>query len=244
MAEAESWRVWLLRATAGDPTKVQIMYAVGGERLVPETELDWLAGYAGSLPVRIGNAAARQMQLDVYGEVIMALELARESGLDPDEEAWDLQCARLSAVVQLWRKPDNGLSEIRGAPRHFVNSKILAWVAVDRMIRAVEHHGLPGLVDSWRSLRSQIRADILEHGYDPVRNTFVQAYGTEVDASLLVIPLVGFLAVEDPRVQGTITAVENDLLDDHGFVRRYRTDDSGRSVDGLAGREGAFLASG
>jgi GH15 family glucan-1,4-alpha-glucosidase len=243
VAEAESWRLWLLRATAGDPTKVQIMYGICGERLIPETELDWLAGYAGSPPVRIGNAAARQMQLDVYGEVIMALELARESGLDPDEEAWDLQCSLLSAVEQLWREPDNGLWEIRGAPRHFVNSKILAWVAVDRMIGAVERHGHPGPVDSWRSLRSQIRADILEHGYDPARNTFVQAYGgTEVDASLLVIPLIGFLSVDDPRVQGTITAIENDLLDDHGLVRRYRTDDSGRSVDGLAGREGAFLA--
>ena len=243
VAEAESWRLWLLRAAAGDPTKVQIMYGVGGERLVPETELDWLDGYAGSSPVRIGNAAARQMQLDVYGEVIMALELAREAGLDPNEEAWNLQRALLSAVEQMWRKPDNGIWEIRGAPRHFVNSKLLAWVAADRMIRAVEHHGLPGPVDSWRRLRSQIRADILEHGYDPARNTFVQAYGgTEVDASLLVIPLVGFMPADDPRVQGTITAIENDLLDDRGFVRRYRTDDAGRSVDGLAGQEGAFLA--
>ena len=242
VAEAESWRTWLLRAAAGDPHKLQILYGVGGERHIPEAELDWLPGYANSSPVRIGNAASRQVQLDVYGEVIMALELAREAGLHHDREVWNLQRALLGAVQKKWREPDHGLWEIRGAPRHFVSSKILAWVAADRMIRAAQRHRLPGPVAQWRALRSQIRADILDNGYDPVRNTFVQAYAsTEVDASLLLIPLVGFLPVDDPRVKGTIKVIETELMDKSGLVLRYRSD-ADEAVDGLPAGEGAFLA--
>jgi GH15 family glucan-1,4-alpha-glucosidase len=182
------------------------------------------------------------MQLDVYGEVIMALELAREAGLDHDEEVWSLQRALLGAVEQKWRQPDHGIWEIRGAPRHFVSSKILAWVAADRMIRAADRHGLPEPVRSWRALRRRIRAEILERGYDPVRNTLVQAYGgTEVDASLLLVPLLGFLPIDDDRVEGTIKMVETELIDQSGLVVRYRTDPGG-AVDGLLGGEGAFLA--
>jgi len=245
VAEGAAWCRWLLRATYGDPAKVQIMYGVAGERLLPETELPWLAGFAQSAPVRIGNAASGQLQLDVYGEVIMALEEARDAGHQGHaEDTWSLERELLSVVARVWRDPDRGIWEIRGNPRHFVHSKLMAWVAADRMVRAAERHGLPAPLDEWRALRASIRADILEHGYDAEANTFVQAYGsTALDASLLQIPLVGFLPADDPRVQGTISAIEQRLLDDNGLVLRYRTDtDAADTVDGLDAGEGAFLA--
>jgi GH15 family glucan-1,4-alpha-glucosidase len=244
VSEAAAWRAWLLRAAYGDAAKLQIMYGIGGERLMPEHELRWLAGYAASAPVRIGNAASSQLQLDVYGEVIMALEEAREAGLEHDGDVWALQTSLLGEVRRLWREPDQGIWEMRSEPRHFVSSKLLAWAAVDRMIRGIELYGLPGPIGTWRSLRDEIRADILDRGYDAVRNTFVQSYGSsKVDASLLEIPLMRFLPVDDPRVQGTIAAIERDLLDERGLLLRYRTDSTGpRALDGLPPGEGAFLA--
>jgi GH15 family glucan-1,4-alpha-glucosidase len=243
VAEARDWRSWLLRAAFGEADKLQIMYGVAGERLLPEITLDWLPGHEGSTPVRIGNAASTQRQLDVYGEVILALERAREAGLPDDDDAWNLQLALLDFLAHNWHKPDQGMWESRGEPRHFVSSKLMAWVGVDRMIAAAEKYALSGPVEEWRKLRDDIRADILARGYDPQRNTFVQSYGsTELDASLLIIPLLGFLPAEDPRVLGTIAAVEEDLLVD-GFLQRYRTRDAiGNSVDGLPPGEGVFLA--
>ncbi len=243
IAEARDWRTWLLRAAFGQADNLQIVYGIGGERLLPEITLDWLPGYEGSTPVRIGNAASTQRQLDVYGEVILALELARAAGLPDDDDAWQLERALLDFLAHHWQQPDQGLWEIRGEPRHFVSSKLMAWAGVDRMIAAADKHGLSGPVDEWRDLRDAIRADILARGYDPRRNTFVQSYGTtEVDASLLVIPLLGFLPADDPRVLGTIAAVEEDLLFD-GLLRRYRTLEAvDNRVDGLPPGEGAFLA--
>jgi GH15 family glucan-1,4-alpha-glucosidase len=219
------------------------MYGVAGERLLPEITLDWLPGHEGSTPVRIGNAASTQRQLDVYGEVILALELAREAGLPDDDDAWNLERALLDFLAHNWQKPDQGLWEMRGEPRHFVSSKLMAWAGVDRMIATAEKHGLSGPVDEWRHLRDVMRADILIRGYDSRRNTFVQGYGsTEVDASLLIIPFVGFLPADDPRVLGTIAAVEEDLLVD-GLLQRYRTLEAvENSVDGLPPGEGVFLA--
>jgi GH15 family glucan-1,4-alpha-glucosidase len=243
VAEGAAFCSWMLRAAYGDPSKVQIMYGVGGERLLPETQLPWLGGFAGSAPVRVGNAAAGQAQLDVYGEVIMALEEARDGGYPPHADTWAFERALLSVVEQRWREPDRGIWEIRGAPRHFVHSKLLAWAAADRMVRAAERYELPAPVEDWRALRDSIRQDILERGYDPERNRFVQSYGsTNVDASLLQIPLVGLLPGDDPWVQGTISAIEDELLDDNGLVLRYRTDPTGaEALDGLAAGEGAFL---
>jgi GH15 family glucan-1,4-alpha-glucosidase len=243
ISEARDWRAWLLRAVFGQADKLQIMYSVAGERLLPEIALDWLPGYQGSTPVRIGNAASTQRQLDVYGEVILALELAREAGLPDDDDAWHLELTLLHFLAHNWQEPDQGLWEIRGEPRHFVSSKLMAWAGVDRMIAAAEKYGLSGPVDEWRDLRDVIRADILARGYDPRRNTFVQSYGsTELDASLLVIPLLGFLPADDPRMLGTIAAVEEDLLVD-GLLQRYRTPEAvENSVDGLPPGEGAFLA--
>ena len=243
VAEGAAWCSWLLRAAYGDPDKVQIMYGVGGERLLPESQLGWLDGFGGSAPVRVGNAAAGQAQLDVYGEVIMALEEARDGGYPPHADAWAFERALLSVVERRWRQPDRGIWEIRGDPRHFVHSKLMAWVAADRMVRATERHRLPAPVDAWRALRDSIRRDILERGYDPVRNSFAQSYeSNDIDASLLQIPLVGFLPAHDPRVQATISAIEEDLLDDDGLVLRYRTAPTGsEAVDGLAAGEGAFL---
>jgi GH15 family glucan-1,4-alpha-glucosidase len=243
ISEARDWRSWLLRATLGEVDKLQIMYGVAGERLLPEITLDWLPGLEGSTPVRIGNAASTQRQLDVYGEVILALERAREAGLPDDDDAWNLELALLDFLAHNWHKPDQGLWEIRGGPRHFVSSKLMAWAGFDRMIAAAEKYGLSGPIDEWRGLRDVVRADILARGYDPRRNTFVQSYGsTEVDASLLIIPFLGFLPAEDPRVLGTIAAVEEDLLVD-GLLRRYRTPEAAEdSVDGLPPGEGFFLA--
>ncbi|MFD5976827.1 glycoside hydrolase family 15 protein [Streptomyces bacillaris] len=241
LEEAEAWRDWLLRAVAGDPADLQIMYGLAGERRLPESELPWLAGYENSRPVRIGNAAVRQRQLDVYGEVIDALRLARVAGLDDKPHAWNLQLSLLGFLESSWREPDEGLWEIRGARRHFVHSKVMAWVAADRAVRSLEENPeLPGDADRWRAMRDAVHAEVCEKGYDPHRNTFTQSYGSrELDASTLLIVRTGFLPPDDPRVIGTVDAVRAELGSD-GLVRRYSTE--GASVDGLPGDEGAFLA--
>jgi len=241
VAEAKAWREWLVRAVAGDPAKLQIMYAVDGRRRMPELELDWPSGYAGSRPVREGNAAAGQFQLDVWGEVLDGLHLARESGLQVDDAAWDLQRALLDWLEGHWDEPDNGLWEVRGPRRHFVHSKVLAWAGVDRALRSVENHGLEGPVDHWRELRDRIHADVCDRGFDADRGTFTQFYGSRgLDASLLLLPRVGFLPWDDERVRGTVDAVQRELCQD-GFLRRYDPEADG-GADGLPGGEGVFLA--
>ncbi|WP_329574610.1 glycoside hydrolase family 15 protein [Streptomyces sp. NBC_01361] len=238
--EAEAWRDWLLRAVAGDPADLQIMYGLSGERRLPEIELPWLAGYGHSVPVRAGNDAAHQLQLDVYGEVIDSLALARQAGMPSEPHAWRLQLALVGFLSTAWRQPDQGIWEVRGPRRHFVHSKVMAWVAADRIVSALEDEpGLPGDLDAIRRLRDDIHRDVLERGYDPERKTFTQYYGsTALDASLLLIPRVGFLPPDDPRVVGTVKAVRDELSHD-GFVRRYSAEASG--LDGLPGREGTFL---
>ena len=237
--EAAAWRRWLLRAVAGDPADIQIMYGVGGERRLTELELPWLAGYEGSAPVRIGNAASEQLQIDVFGEVMDALYQARVHGLAIEKPAWSLQLTLLEYLEKIWRDPDEGIWEIRGERRHFVHSKVMAWVAFDRAVRTVETQSLEGPVESWRELRDEIHCDVCEHGYDAELGSFTQSYGSpELDASLLLIPLVGFLPASDPRVHGTVEAIERDLVVD-GFVLRYRTEEAG--VDGLPPGEGVFL---
>ncbi len=238
--EAAAWREWLLRAIAGDPAKLQIMYALDGTRRLPEAELAWLAGYERSRPVRIGNAASGQLQLDVWGETLDGLALARDAGLGSHDDAWDVQTALMDHLEGAWDQPDNGLWEMRGPRRHFTHSKVMAWVAADRMVRAVRRHpDLHGPVDRWQALRTTIHADVLAHGYDAERTTFTQSYGSPaLDASLLLIPRVGFLPASDPRVQGTIDAVQRELTED-GLVRRYQTTESD---DGVPGGEGMFLA--
>ncbi|MDP9441285.1 MAG: glycoside hydrolase family 15 protein [Actinomycetota bacterium] len=239
-SEAVAWRDWLLRAVAGDPSQLQIMYGAAGERRLPELELGWLPGYEGSSPVRIGNGAASQRQLDVYGEVMDALDQARVAGIPPDETAWSVQLALLAWLETGWREPDHGLWEIRGPARHFVHSKVMCWVAFDRGIRGVEDFGLEGPVARWRAVRDEIHHEVCDRGWDAGRCTFTQSYGSkELDASLLMIPMVGFLSPEDERVRGTIDAVRRELTVD-GFVERYPTG-HGTSVDGLPGKEGAFL---
>ena len=236
--EAIAWRDWLLRAVAGDVSRLQIMYGIDGRRRLTEHELDWLPGYASSRPVRIGNAAYEQRQIDVYGEVMDALHYARRSGIDPDPTAWDLQRALLDWLEGHWSEPDNGLWEVRGAPRHFTHSRLMAWVAFDRGVQAQERFGLDGPAERWARIREEIRAEILREGFDDELNTFTQSYGsTNVDASLLMIPLVGFLPGDDPRVLGTIEAIQRELVVD-GFVKRYETSST---QDGLPGEEGAFL---
>jgi GH15 family glucan-1,4-alpha-glucosidase len=238
--EAGAWREWLLRAIAGSPERLQILYGVAGERQAPERELPWLAGYEGSRPVRIGNGAVDQRQLDVYGEVMDTLWLARTYDLDPDEDAWRMQRGLMRWLESGWKEPDEGLWEVRGPRRHFTHSKVLAWVAADRAVRTVSHSGLSGPVDRYRALRDEIHADVCSKGYDSDRETFTQYYGSrELDAALLLIPQVGFLPPEDPRVRGTLRAVQRELTVD-GFVRRYET--SGGQVDGMSGDEGVFLA--
>ncbi len=237
--QARPWRDWLLRAVAGDPEDLQVMYTVDGGRHLPEVELDHLAGYAGSRPVRIGNGAVDQRQGDVVGEVISALAAARTLGLAETPEDWSLQCSLVSPLVRTWHLPDHGIWEIRGPRRHFTHSRVMAWAAFDRMVRGVEEHGLDGPVEQWRELRETIRAEVLEHGFDPGRTTFTQHDETdEVDASLLLLPLVGFIGGDDPRMVGTVRAIEEDLLRD-GLVLRYRTESG---VDGLDGDESPFLA--
>ncbi|MFF8396470.1 glycoside hydrolase family 15 protein [Streptomyces sp. NPDC016172] len=238
--EAEAWRNWLLRAVAGDPADLQIMYGVAGERRLPEFELPWLSGFLGSAPVRIGNDAVKQLQLDVYGEVMDSLSFARESGLSAQPDVWALQTALLDFLRTHWRQPDEGLWEVRSDRRQFVHSKVMVWVAADRGVRTLElHPELSGDLDGWRALRDEVHQEVCEKGYDPERNTFTQSYGSrELDAALLLIPRVGFLPPDDPRVIGTIDAVREELSRD-GFVRRYSTEDA--DVDGLPGGEGAFL---
>jgi GH15 family glucan-1,4-alpha-glucosidase len=237
--EAASWRDWLLRAVAGDPADLQIMYGIHGERRLPEMELPWLDGYEKSAPVRIGNGAAGQLQLDVWGEVLDCLALTRSSELEHSDEAWDVQVALMEHLEGAWRRPDNGLWEMRGPQRHFTHSKVMAWVAADRMVKGVRDFGLVGPADRWEALRDTIRADVMANGFDAERNTFVQSYGRPaLDASLLLIPRVGFLPPDDPRVVGTIEAVQRELTHD-GFVLRYRPDEAD---DGLPGDEGVFLA--
>jgi GH15 family glucan-1,4-alpha-glucosidase len=236
--EASDWREWLLRAVAGEPSQAQILYGVAGERLVPEWEIGWLPGYAGSTPVRVGNAAASQFQLDVYGEVMDALHTARRLGVPPDENAWHVQRRMVEYVERAWWEPDEGIWEVRGPRRHFTHSKVMAWVALDRAVKAVERFGLEGPVDRWRTARDQIHADVCAKGYDPEIGAFVQFYGGRLlDASLLMIPLVGFLSADDPRMRGTVKAIEERLTTD-GFVARYATVPE---VDGLPPGEGAFL---
>ncbi|MGW2824820.1 glycoside hydrolase family 15 protein [Streptomyces sp. NPDC001443] len=239
--EAAAWRDWLLRAVAGNPADLQIMYGLAGERRLPETELPWLAGYSGSAPVRSGNDAVTQLQLDVYGEVMDSLYLARRSGLSAKPHMWAMQGALLKFLQSAWRQPDEGLWEVRGGRRQFVHSKVMVWVAADRAVRTLEEHpGLPGDPDAWRALRDEVHREVCEKGYDPERNTFTQYYGSrELDAALLLIPRVGFLPPEDPRVIGTVDAVRAEL-GHGGFVRRYDAEDT--PVDGLPGGEGAFLA--
>ncbi|MET7937316.1 glycoside hydrolase family 15 protein [Streptomyces sp. NPDC005322] len=239
--EASAWRDWLLRAIAGDPAELQIMYGLGGERRLHEYELPWLDGYEQSAPVRIGNGAVGQRQLDVYGEILDSLHLARVSGLPGKPHDWKIQCALMDFLESAWRDPDEGLWEVRGPRRHFVHSKVMAWVAADRAVRTIEAHPeLSGDANRWRAMRDAVHREVCEKGYDPERSTFTQSYGSaELDAATLLIPRVGFLPATDPRVLGTIDAVRRELSDD-GLIRRYTTD--GTNVDGLPGSEGAFLA--
>jgi GH15 family glucan-1,4-alpha-glucosidase len=241
VAEARAWREWLLRAVAGDPADLRIMYALDGSRRIPEYELPWLSGYADSTPVRVGNAAAAQFQLDVWGEVLDGLHYSRTSGLAPNADAWSLQRALLDFLEGAWDTPDNSLWEVRGPRRPFVHSKVMAWAGVDRAVQAVERFGLDGPVDRWRGLRQEIHEDVCTHGYDPDRATFTQFYGSKgLDAALLLLPRVGFLEPDDPRIVGTVEAVQRQLTRD-GLLLRYDPESDG-GVDGLPGREGAFLA--
>jgi GH15 family glucan-1,4-alpha-glucosidase len=237
--EARAWREWLLRAIAGKPADLQIMYGIAGERRLTELELAWLPGYEGSRPVRIGNAAHGQFQLDVYGELFDVLYQARRVGLAAVPGGWDVGRALLEFLESAWAKPDEGIWEVRGPRRHFTHSQVMAWVAFDRAVKLCERFGLDGPVDRWRATRDAIHADVCARGFDSKKNSFVQYYGGEaLDASLLMVPLVGFLPVEDPRVRGTVEAVERELMHD-GFVSRYPTQEG---VDGLPPGEGTFLA--
>ena len=236
--EAKAWRDWLLRAVAGSPAEMQIMYGPAGERRLTEYELTWLPGYEGSTPVRIGNAASEQFQLDVYGEVMDSLLLAREAGITADDAAWRMQVALMGYVEKIWDEPDEGIWEVRGKRRHFVHSKVMAWVAFDRAVRMCEEFDREGPVDRWRELRAQVHREVCEKGYDPERNTFTQSYGSRgLDAATLMIPLVGFLPPDDERVIGTVEAIERELYVD-GFVLRY---DTREADDGLPPGEGSFL---
>jgi GH15 family glucan-1,4-alpha-glucosidase len=238
--EARAWRAWLLRAVAGDPADIQVMYTVIGERRLTELKLPWLPGYEGSRPVRIGNAASEQVQLDVYGELMDALFQTRARGLEADDNAWWLQRQLLDFLEKIWRRPDRGIWEIRGDPRHFTHSKVMAWVAFDRAVRSVEGQGLDGSVQRWRRIRGEIHAEVCSRAYDAELGSFTQSYGSRgLDASLLLIPAVGFLPGDDERARGTVEAIERELTCD-GLVRRYATED-GPSVDGLPAGEGFFL---
>jgi GH15 family glucan-1,4-alpha-glucosidase len=239
LEEARAWREWLMRAVAGSPNDVQTVYGVAGERRLDEYEISWLPGYQSARPVRIGNAAVRQLQLDVYGEVLDAFYVARRAGLAPDADSWSLEQALLSHLETIWRQPDEGIWEVRGGARHFTHSKVMAWVAFDRAVRSIEEFGLEGPLDRWRATRSEIHDEVCRNGFDEKQNAFVQSFGsTDLDASLLMIPLVGFLPPDDERVKGTVLAVESRLVR-HGLVLRY---DTGAGKDGLPAGEGAFLA--
>jgi GH15 family glucan-1,4-alpha-glucosidase len=237
--EALAWRDWLVRAVAGSPPQLQIMYGVAGERRLWEWEVPWLEGYERSKPVRVGNAAHGQLQLDVYGELMDALYQARRGGLPESEPTWAIEEAILEHLASIWREPDYGIWEVRGEPRHFTYSKMMAWVAFDRGIRSIQEFGSKGPVDEWIRIRAEIHDDVCRKGFDPQRGCFVQAYGSsELDASLLLLPAIGFLPPEDPRVRATVEAIEQKLLV-NGLARRY---DTGRVDDGLPAGEGAFLA--
>ncbi|CAL9567724.1 Trehalase [Streptomyces sp. enrichment culture] len=241
--EARAWREWLLRAVAGDPENLQIMYGVAGERELSEAELSWLPGYENSQPVRIGNGAAGQLQLDVYGEVTEALHLGHMTGLARNDHANLLQLKLIRYLEDHWNEPDEGIWEVRGPRRHFVHSKVMAWVAVDRTVKLIESGEVDGPLERWRDLRDEIHRDVCEHGYDKERNTFTQSYGSqELDASLLLIPQMGFLPPDDKRVIGTVEAIQRELSTLDGFILRYPTAGDEAGVDGLEGDEGAFLA--
>jgi GH15 family glucan-1,4-alpha-glucosidase len=237
--EAQAWQQWLQRAVGGSPDLLQTMYGVGGERRLIEIELPWLSGYSGSQPVRIGNAASGQLQIDVYGEVIDAFFVARQAGLRPDADSWALECALLQHLESVWEQPDASIWEVRGDPRQFTYSKVMTWVAFDRAIRTAEDSGWQAPLDRWREIRDRVHALVCERGFDRESNSFVQYFGGQaLDASLLRIALVGFLPPSDPRVQGTVAAIERHLLRD-GLVLRYDSDDG---TDGQAPGEGVFLA--
>ena len=237
--EAEAWREWLVRAVAGSPHQMQIMYGVAGERRLPELELPWLPGYEESLPVRIGNAAAGQLQLDVYGEVMDALFQGVKGRLETYEPAWGVQRALLAHLEKVWQQPDEGIWEVRAPPRHFTYSKMMAWVAFDRAVKSAQQFGLDGPVERWEKLRAAIHDDVCRRGYDAGKGAFVQSYGSkELDASLLLMPITGFLPASDARVRGTVHAIERELMED-GLVHRYRAHPQ---TDGLPPGEGAFLA--
>jgi GH15 family glucan-1,4-alpha-glucosidase len=238
MAEAFAWRDWLLRAVAGNPDDLQILYGIGGERRLPEFELPWLSGYEKSAPVRIGNAAHEQFQLDVYGEIMGAFDVGRRSGATPSLESWALLTALMQNLEKVWNQPDEGIWEVRGPRRHFTHSKVMAWVALDRAVRAVEAGFHKGPLERWRKLRDRIHRDVCEQAFNRRRNAFVQYYGSDaLDAALLMIPMVGFLPPHDPRVIGTVEGIRRELVSD-GLVMRYRTEEG---VDGLPPGEGAFL---
>jgi GH15 family glucan-1,4-alpha-glucosidase len=237
--EARAWREWLLRAVAGSPDDLQIMYGVAGERRLAEYSIPWLPGYEGAAPVRVGNAAAGQIQLDVYGEVMDALYVARRAGLAAESASWALECALIAHLENIWEQPDDGIWEVRGGRKHFTHSKVMAWVAFDRAIRSAEESDLDGPLDHWRRIRSTIHAEVCKCGFDSAQNSFVQSYGASaLDASLLLIPMVGFLPPADARVRGTLAAIEKKLIRD-GLVLRY---DTQTQTDGLPPGEGAFLA--
>ena len=236
--EARAWRQWMLRAAAGHPSQLQIMYGLSGERRLNETTLDWLDGYEGSKPVRIGNAAHDQLQIDVYGELMDALHVGRKFQLEPSRESWSFQQVLLEILKRRWPRPDKGIWEVRSGARHFTHSKLMAWVAYDRAVKGVEDYGLSGKVEEWRREREKIRGEILAHGWSEKRQSFVQTYdGEALDAALLMIPTVGFLPADDPRVVSTVLAIRRDLTED-GLLLRYRTD---ASDDGVSGQEGSFL---
>ncbi|MBV8592466.1 MAG: glycoside hydrolase family 15 protein [Acetobacteraceae bacterium] len=236
--EAFAWREWLHRCVAGSADQIQIMYGLSGERRLSEWEVDSLPGYEGARPVRIGNAAANQLQLDVYGEVLDALYHARKSGIEKSGECWAVERELVEHLEKIWTEPDEGIWEVRGGRRHFTHSKVMCWVALDRAVRSVEEFGLRGPVDRWRDVREQIHDSVCREGYSEQRQSFVQSYGSNtLDASLLMMPLVGFLPADDPRMLGTVAAIERELVED-GFVLRYRTE---QGVDGLPPGEGVFL---
>jgi GH15 family glucan-1,4-alpha-glucosidase len=236
--EAQAWRDWLQRSVAGSPNQIQIMYGLSGERQLIEWEVPWLPGYQGAAPVRIGNAAAGQLQLDVYGELVDAIYEARKHVLAPVASAWAQQEKLIEYLEQIWEQPDDGIWEVRGGRRHFTHSKVMAWVALDRSVRDAEQFKLPAPLERWRQARDRMHATICAQGFDKSRGTFTQSFGSnELDASLLMIPVVGFLPADDPRVRGTVAAIERELMVD-GFVLRYQTK---TDVDGLPPGEGAFL---
>jgi GH15 family glucan-1,4-alpha-glucosidase len=237
--EAQAWGAWLRRSVAGTPSQIQTLYGLAGERWLMEWEVPWLGGYGGARPVRIGNAASAQLQLDVYGELMDALYQELDLGLVRPNASWDIQRQLIGHLTKVWTEPDESIWEVRGGPRHFTFSKVMAWVAFDRVIRGAEKFKLAGKLDEWRALRQQIHDSVCQNGFSTEKNSFVQYYGGDaLDASLLLLPLVGFLPPEDPRIKGTVAAIQKELTID-GLVLRYRTHEG---VDGLPAGEGVFLA--